>query len=127
METKSLKLVRPATGLLVGTWMSIKVNVENKDIFDLLYHYTQTQHIRKSSTALLLLMAAWADGCGGAPTPVATQGQLTKTIELKEATRTPLSTPGPAEITVPPEAKGVVQIAPEDLAHRLRANFQTGS
>lgn len=31
---------------------------------------------------------------------------------------TPLPTPDPAEITAPPEAKGVVQIATEDLAQR---------
>jgi hypothetical protein len=74
----------------------------------------------------LLLVATGASACGGEPTPVTTadalkvaQERRVDAREVEEATMTPLPSPEPAEVTPPPEAKQVVQLATEDLAEQL--------
>jgi hypothetical protein len=98
-----------------------------------------------SSIALLLLVAAWANGCGGEPTaivpgdePMTVQPQsveprvvpetmdegtstptLIVTTRREEATMTPTSTPAATEVEPPAKAKQAIRLAREDLARRL--------
>ena len=75
---------------------------------------------------LVILAALWVTGCGGAPTVApareelnAAQSQSAEVRELKEETMTPIPGPEAAEVTPPPEAEQVVQLAGEDLAEKM--------
>jgi hypothetical protein len=97
------------------------------------------------SIALLLLVAAWANGCGGEPTaivpgdePMAVQpqsveprvvpetmdeGTSTPTLIIaprrEKATMTPTSTPAAIEVELLAKAEQAILLAREDLARRL--------
>ncbi len=97
------------------------------------------------SIALLLLVAAWANGCGGEPTAIVPgdepmtvqpqsvephvvpetmdEGTSTPTLIVaprrEEATMTPASTPAATEVEPPAKAEQAIRLAREDLARRL--------
>ena len=75
---------------------------------------------------LLILATVSATGCGGVPTVAAPRGDLDaaqgrsdEDRELKEETMTPMPGPEAAEITPPPEAEQVVELAEDELAEKL--------
>jgi hypothetical protein len=75
---------------------------------------------------LVMVAAVWVAGCGGVPAEAPAREELSsarsQSVEvgdLKEETMTPIPTPEPAQVTPPPEAEQVVQLALEDLTGRL--------
>ena len=75
---------------------------------------------------LVMVAAVWVAGCGGVPAEAPPREELSparsqnaEAGDLKEETMTPISTPEPAQVTPPPEAEQVVQLAREDLIGRL--------
>jgi len=95
------------------------------------------------SIALLLLVAAWANGCGGEPTsillydePTMAQPQDDESRVVREtggtgtgvptpepqrekATMTPVPTPAATEVELQAGAEQIIQLAQKDLAQRL--------
>jgi len=86
------------------------------------------------SIALLLLLAAWANGCGGEPITAQPQDDESRVIretggtgtdvptlesQRKKATMTPVPTPAATGVELPAKAEQAIRLAREDLARRL--------